>query len=82
MKTAKNTQTQKASKIGLHFRKLKLRKVKGRAKEIYCPQGGKKNNQGENIKQRRRGREGRKQREPRGGGDRNRTSSGNNPLIQ
>ena len=41
-KRTKNTQTLKTFEIGLHFRKLKSRKVKRKKKEIHCPPGGKK----------------------------------------
>ena len=58
MKRAKNTQTQKVSKIGLNFRKLKLRKIEEKRK-YTVPQGGRMNNQGENNKHK-GGREGRK----------------------
>ena len=62
-------------------------KSKEEKKKYIVPQGGRKNNQGKNNKQkgRREGRKmqkGRKQREPRGGGGKNRTSSGNTPCIQ
>ena len=82
MKRAKNTQTQKVSKIGLNFMKLKLRKIEEKRK-YTVPQGGRMNNQGENNKQRgeKEGRKMKRGRKQRGGCNRNRTSSGNNLFI-
>ena len=74
---------QKVSELGLHFRKLKSRKIKGRKKEIYCPPREQEKIIKVKITSKRRKMQRRgNQREPRGGGDRNKTSSENNQCIQ